>query len=284
MREGDARRCYSVLFRKRRIHKLGIKYGSFFFWSTTAGQFTYQFNPPLFCCRFTRVTFLHCHFPLGTAPYLLQKLSKPSLLTMRFNAVIWAYLVLQLVSAVYAAPRFDSRAPGEVESSSKRKGSEDDGSSPAKRIKTEEPRVMEEASVRVKQESHSPGIVENRPKVEISYIDKGRLDQLNLGVPLGEYDRGLIEKLVKKTVREKWRWSEEQVQSLLFDYPERPPRYWGSLVKRFFFKGPFQDCGANEEIGCLAEVVPTMRSGSVFKRSGNKKGDHVYDVKDLDIY
>ncbi|KAJ3982299.1 hypothetical protein F5890DRAFT_382044 [Lentinula detonsa] len=205
---------------------------------------------------------------------------------MRFNALIWAYLVLQLVSAVYAAPRFDPRAPGDEASSSKRKGPEDDGSSPAKRIKFENPSVKEESPVRVKQESPSPDIVENRPRVVVSYITTGRLrGPQRLRVALGQDDRGLIEKLVQKTAREKWGWSEVQVESLQFDYPQEGPQFWGTMVNRFFFKGPFQDCGANEEIGCLGEIYGFGASiGYVYKRTGrngDQRGDLLHTLTTL---
>ncbi|KAJ3737539.1 hypothetical protein DFJ43DRAFT_1135315 [Lentinula guzmanii] len=204
--------------------------------------------------------------------------------TMRFNALIWAYLVLQLVSAVYAAPRFDPRAPGEEASSGKRKGPEDDGSSPAKRIKIENPSVKEESPVHVKQESPSPDIVENRPRVVVSYITKGPLrvgPQVPSWILGNQHDRaqGLIEKLVKNTAREKWGWSEVQVESLQFDYPQEGPQSWGAMVKRFFFKGPFQDCGAKEEIGCLGEIYGLDASiGYVYKRSTGRNGDQRGDL------
>ncbi|KAJ3736073.1 hypothetical protein DFJ43DRAFT_1221266 [Lentinula guzmanii] len=204
---------------------------------------------------------------------------------MRFNALIWAYLVLQLVSAVYAAPRFDPRAPaGEEASSSKRKGSEDDGS--AKRIKIENPSVKEESpGVRVKKESHSPDIGEDRSRVEFSYVEEGKFKGRVHKVSLGEYSKHWMETLVKQTAREKWGWTEGRVESLLFDYPESNPEHWGATIKWFFFKGPFQDCGLKEN-GCLGEVNVITHSGSVYKRggrNGNGKGDLVHYVDKLDI-
>ncbi|KAJ4466842.1 hypothetical protein C8J55DRAFT_234017 [Lentinula edodes] len=190
---------------------------------------------------------------------------------MRF--AVWAYVALFfLLSAVYAAPRFNARAGSDEGSPSE---------PPNKKIKlepgTQAVNTVKAESPTIKAESTSPAPMNPPDVVHITFIDKGKLKG-KYQVPFGQRDKDFLKALLRRVAREKWGWTEDRIQNLAFEYPDQTHHYAG-LWRRYYFKGPFAQCGEQDDEQCIVEVSDYYNAqdhpsgeGSIYLRKRGLRG------------
>ncbi|KAH7878209.1 uncharacterized protein C8R40DRAFT_831646 [Lentinula edodes] len=271
-----------------------------------------------FCCSFypstNDLSIIPNFFLPFSAAFLVVAfrvfLQFPFQLAMCF--ALWAYVAFfSLLSVVYAAPRFNARAGSDEGSPSeppnkkiklepgtqavKQESPAVKAESPAVKaespavkaespaVKAESPAVKAESpavkaeSPAVKAESFSPPPMNPREVVHISFIDKGKLKGQHW-FPFEQRDKDLLEALIRRAARETWSWTEGRIQNMAFEYPDQTHHYTG-IMKRYFFKGPFKQCGERDDEECIAEIVdfydkqdPPRGEGSIYLRKRGVRG------------
>ncbi|KAJ3905267.1 hypothetical protein F5879DRAFT_755688 [Lentinula edodes] len=200
-----------------------------------------------FCCSFypsTNDLSINFFLPFSAAFLVVAFrvfLQFPFQLAMCF--ALWAYVAFfSLLSAVYAAPRFNARAGSDEGSPSEppnKKIKLEPGTQAVKQespsVKAESPSVKAESPT-IKAESSSPPPMNPREVVHISFINKGKLKG-KYQVPFGQRDKDFLKALLRRVAREKWGWTEDRIQNLAFEYPDQTHHYAG-LWRRYYFKGP----------------------------------------------
>ncbi|GAW04016.1 hypothetical protein LENED_005779 [Lentinula edodes] len=142
---------------------------------------------------------------------------------------LWAYVAFfSLLSAVYAAPRFNARAGSDEGSPSE---------PPNKKIK------LEPGTQAVKQESpsvkpESPSVKPESPTIKAESSSPPPMNPRE--VPFGQRDKDFLKALLRRVAREKWGWTEDRIQNLAFEYPDQTHHYAG-LWRRYYFKVEVSD-------------------------------------------